>query len=588
MRGRLARAARAVFPRLFASTQSGGRTSHGRLVLSRGVKTCLALACLLALVASCGESRERHNVLLVTLDTTRFNAPGFMGNKERPTPNLDALAAESLVYEQARTVTPLTMPAHCSMLTGLYPPRHTISANGARPLPSAARTLAEYAQAEGVQTGAFVASIVLDRSFGLAQGFDTYVGVEPPQDKAAPRIAELKASEVLGRARAWLDARDRSHPFLAWVHLFDAHDPYEPPPEFSGMRSAYLGEVAYMDRELGKLFEALRADGTLERTLVIVLGDHGEGLNQHSEVTHGWFCYDSTVRVPMLVRFPDGWRKGERSKESVSVVDVFPTALSALGLEAPRDIDGANLDHALVPDARGVYFECFNGAENFGWSPLVGWADARAKYIHSSAPELFDLEQDRQEQRNVLAERSADAARMLAEIRRVRSGPALVRDRDESVNPEAQRALRGLGYVDSGQDSGARLDPLAPGNLPAPGQRKEELKLFQTASDHSARGELTQAIAQWQDLLARFPENHTARSLCAADLIRAQRPAEALPLLEALRSTRSLTANEWNNLGWCREQAADRTGASECYAKALELDPAHPWATDNLARVRER
>ncbi len=240
---------------------------------------------------------------------------------------------------------------------------------------------------------------------------------------------------MLGRARASLDGRDRSRPFLAWVHLFDAHDPHEPPPEFPDMCSAYSGEVAYMDRELGKLFEVLRADGTLERTLVIVLGDHGEGLNEHSEVTHGWFCYGSTVRVPMLVRFPDGRRKGERSKESVSVVDVFPSALSALGLEPPRDIDGASLDHALLPESRGVYFECFNGAENFGWSPLVGWADVRAKYIHSSAPELFDLERDRQEQRKVLAERSADAARMLAEIRRVRSGPALVCDRDESVNP---------------------------------------------------------------------------------------------------------------------------------------------------------
>jgi len=247
-----------------------------------------------------------------------------------------------------------------------------------------------------------------------------------------------------------------------------------------------------------------------------------------------------------------------------------------------------SLDHALVPDARGVYFECFNGAENFGWSPLVGWADARVKYIHSSAPELFDLEQDRQEQRNLIAGRDVDAARMLAEIRRVRSGSALVRDRDESVNPEAQRALRGLGYVDAGQDSGARLDPLAPGNLPAPGQRKEELKLFQSASGLSARGELVPAIAQWQELLARFPENHTARSLCAADLIRALRPGEALPLLEALRSTRSLTANEWNNLGWCREQAEKFARARECYAKALELDPAHPWAAENLARVRER
>jgi arylsulfatase A-like enzyme len=542
------------------------------------------LAC--ALAAACGKSDERRNVLLVTLDTTRFNAPGFMGNREKPTPNLDALAAESLVYEQARTVTPLTLPAHSSMLTGLYPPRHTISANGVRPLPSSARTLAEYAQAEGVQTAAFVASIVLDRSFGLAQGFETYRDVEPATDKNAPKIAELRAEDVLSRARAWLDARDRERPFLAWIHLFDAHDPYEPPAEFASMRSAYLGEVAYMDRELGRLFDALRADGTLDRTLVIVLGDHGEGLKEHSEATHGWFCYDSTVRVPMFARFPDGWRRGERSKECVSVVDIFPTALTALGIAPPREVDGTNLDHARVTEGRGVYFECFNGAENFGWSPLVGWADSELKYIHSSAPELFELSKDKQEQRNVAAERGTDAARMLAAIRDVRTRPALQRDSDEHVNPDAQRALRGLGYVDSGLDSGARLDPLAPGDLPAPGLRKDELKLFQLASDASSRGDFAASVNTWLELLERFPQNMTARSLCAADMIRSNRAAEAKPLLEAVRASRSLTANEWNNLGWCHEQTGEREAARDCYAKALDLDPEHPWAADNLARVR--
>ncbi len=543
------------------------------------------------MAASCEQAptSSRRNVLLVTLDTTRFNAPGFMGNPAKPTPNLDALAAESVVYANSRTVTPLTMPAHASMLTGLYPPRHTISANGARPLPSSARTLAEFARSEGVQTAAFVASIVLDPSFGLAQGFDTYSGVEPPKDRTAPRIGELRAPEVVARARAWLDARDRSRPFFAWIHLFDAHDPYEPPEELAAStRSAYLGEVAFMDRELGRLFDALRADGTLDKTLVIVVGDHGEGLRQHSETTHGWFCYDSTVRVPMLVRFPDGWRRGESSAEPVSVVDVFPTALSALGLQPPRDIDGVNLDHALVPLQRGVYFECFNGAENFGWSPLVGWVEGKLKYIHSSAPELYDLAADRNEQHNLAAERAVDAARMLAAIRRVRAQPALERDGDERVNTDAQRALRGLGYVDSGTDAGARLDPLEPGARPAPGGRKAELALFQSASEASSAGKLEEAVAQWRELLTLYSENPTARSQCAGDLIRLERPAEALPLLLEIAAMRSLTANEWNSLGWCREQAGEFAAAREAFAKALELDAQHPWAAQNLERVRAR
>ncbi|MCY3001048.1 MAG: sulfatase-like hydrolase/transferase [Planctomycetota bacterium] len=298
-----------------------------------------------------------------------------------------------------------------------------------------------------------MASLVLDRSFGLSQGFDTYEGVEPPKDRAAPKIEELRAPQVLARAKAWLAARDRERPFFTWVHLFDAHDPYEPPKELAeAYKSAYLGEIAFMDRALGEFLDALRADGTLEQTLVVIVGDHGEGLRQHQETTHGWFCYESTVRVPMLVRFPDGWRKGERSAEIASVVDVFPTALSALGLDVPRDLDGTSLDHALVPEGRGVYFECFNGAENFGWSPLVGWADAKAKYIHSSVPELYDVLPDAREVRNVAGERPQDVARMLDQIRRVRARAVRIGGRGVVGGPRrgggravgrARRALSG-------------------------------------------------------------------------------------------------------------------------------------------------
>ena len=544
---------------------------------------------LLAGLAACGSepARERRNVLLITLDTTRFNAVGFMGNPAKPTPRLDEFAKESVVYEMARTVTPLTMPAHASMLTGLYPPRHTITANGARPLPKSAHTLAEYARAEGVQTAAFVASLVLDRSFGLSQGFDTYEGVEAPKDRAAPKIEELRAPQVLARANAWLAARDHERPFLLWAHLFDAHDPYDPPQEFSAAhKSAYLGEIAFMDRALGEFLDTLRTDGTLADTLVVIVGDHGEGLRQHQEATHGWFCYESTIRVPMLVRFPDGWRRGERSIEVASVVDVFPTALSALGIVVPRDLDGTNLDHALVPADRGVYFECFNGAENFGWSPLVGWADARTKYIHSSVPELYDVLPDAREIHNLAAGRPEVAARMLDQIRRVRSSPPLAHDGDEQVDLDAQRALRGLGYVESGP-GGLRLDPLEPGDRPGPVERKPELALFESAGAASSEGRIEAAVALWAELVGRYPENLTARSLWASDLIRLQRAEEALPLFEHIGAHRGLTANECNNLGWCREQAGDRFGAREAYARALELDPQHPWATGNLERVQQ-
>ncbi|MCB9914602.1 MAG: sulfatase [Planctomycetes bacterium] len=372
--------------------------------------------------------------MLVTLDTTNPGALGCYSGRAGLTPHLDALAAEGVLYENARSVAPLTLPSHASMMTGLWPPRHTLRDNGLRALPESAETLAEAARARGYQTAACVAAVVLGESYGLDQGFDVY---DAPHG-AGPghgHVLERSSAEVTAAALRWLDGRDRARPFFLWVHYFDAHAPYDPAPEFLARAQAlgearfpaYLGEVAQVDDAVGALLARLRAEGLLEHTLVAVVGDHGESLGRHGEPTHSLLAYDATIRVPLLLRYPDGYRAGERSAEFVSVADVAPTLLEALDLAPGGALDGRSLYRRAVPPGRGVYFESSYGWLNYGWSPLSGWASAEGTYLHSSAPELFPGPAGTRGEERWAAE-PALAARLLAALEAATAGPALADD----------------------------------------------------------------------------------------------------------------------------------------------------------------
>ncbi len=358
----------------------------------RRATAALALACL----AACGGSDAPPSVLLVTLDTTILEALSCYGVRRGSTPNLDRIAAQGVRYTRARTVAPMTMPAHASMLTGLVPLRHSVRINGSMVLPESATTLAERTRAAGYQTAAFLAAVVLDGQLGLDQGFEVYDAPQTPSSVSEHLEARRPASEIVERALAWWEQRDRERPFFLWLHFFDAHYPYEPPAAFA--RAAgdhpYYGALAYVDHELGRLLTRLEADGALEDELTLVVGDHGEGLGRHGEATHMAFAFDTTLVVPFLVRFPDRGRAGEVSDALVSVVDVQPTVLDVLGLGAPGDVDGVSLAGGDPAPGRGVYFETYYGFQAFGWSPLVGWADEDGKYLHSSRPSFYALDLD--------------------------------------------------------------------------------------------------------------------------------------------------------------------------------------------------
>ncbi|MEQ1894405.1 MAG: sulfatase, partial [Planctomycetota bacterium] len=275
----------------------------------RSTATLLAL-----LLTGCAPAVRGPSVLLLTLDTTNPEALGAYGGPAGLTPNLDRLAREGLLFEEARAVAPLTLPAHASMLTGLYPPRHGLRRNGELALAPEARTLAERAREQGYATGAFVAAVVLAPEFGLAQGFETYDAPAVPKDVEEHLAASRSAEEIATRALAWLAARDDERPFFLWLHFYDPHFPYRPPAAASARAGGndYLGEVSALDEAIGRVLDALGRSGALENTLVAALADHGEGLGRHGEETHGAFVFDSTLRIPFLLRLPGAARAGER------------------------------------------------------------------------------------------------------------------------------------------------------------------------------------------------------------------------------------------------------------------------------------
>jgi arylsulfatase A-like enzyme len=339
--------------------------------------------------------------------------------------------------------------------------------NGDTVLSETALTLAERARERGLATAAFVSSSVLDEGFGLDQGFALYSAPERVGSSRGALPPERSARATVAAARLWLAARESgAPPFFLWVHLSDPHAPYAPPAEFAGRTATpYLDEIASADHELGRLFDELRARGLFEELFVLVLGDHGEAFGAHGESEHGLLCYEETLRIPLLARWPDGARAGTRSQELVSAVDVAPTLAEALGLEPQGDCDGLSFFARELPAERGLYFESYYGYLSRGWSPIAGWLDERGKYLHGAEPELYDWRRDPRELADQARARELELGRYRAELERLTAQPTLAPAAgDERLRME----FEALGYAAAAEASGPPPPPLAPNTLPAP------------------------------------------------------------------------------------------------------------------------
>jgi arylsulfatase A-like enzyme/Flp pilus assembly protein TadD len=535
----------------------------------RRVASALALA--LALAAC---SRERPNVLVVTIDTLRRDAVGWIGGTP-DTPALDALAHEAFRFDTTVSPVPLTLPAHTSIMTGLVPRRHGVRDNG-QVLPSGIATLAERLRADGYATAAFTSGYPLRALFGLDRGFDRYDDTLPVGSEG---WLERPADATTAAAVAW--AVQAKRPWFLWVHYYDAHDPYVQHPEFprTGPRGAYASEVAFVDHAIGTLLEhpAVRGAGTL---LTVVTADHGESFGEHGEWTHGFFVYDTTVLVPLVIRYPGRVRAGA-SPAAARLVDVAPTILDLLGAPPLAGVDGRSLAPVLAGAAVApvaALVETRQPWTMYGWAPLQALRTDEWKLVDAPRPELYDLVGDPGETRDLASVREDRRTALAGDLARLSAGPAT----PSAVSDDADVAarLRALGYVASGA---ATREP--PPGLPDPKDRIADRDALLAAETLARQGRFDDAVVAFDRVLAHDPTNPFALLRSGTALLKAGKLAQSIPRLTRAVEADPDQAEAHYALADALTRTGERTRAIDEWRATARLQPRRAAAWANLATV---
>jgi arylsulfatase A-like enzyme/predicted Zn-dependent protease len=451
-------------------------------------------------------SRRGPNLILITIDTLRADHVGAYGASAGATPTLDALARRGAKFDQVQTAVPLTGPSHATILTGQYPPTHGVRGNVVFTLGNTSPTLATRLKRHGYTTAAFVGAYPVAAAFGFNQGFDTF-DEEFRESSPLDNGAERRANEVADAALRWLNA-GQAGPFFAWMHFYDPHAPYDPPAPYRERFAGrpYDGEIAFTDTQVGRVLESLRASGHDRDTIVMVLADHGEGLGDHNELTHAVLTYQSTMRVPWIVAGP-GIPGGLEVRPRVATIDVVPTALGLLGIDADRSLLGRDLrpllqQRAIASDP--FYQESLFGRLNCHWATLRGWVNDDWKLITGAQPELYNLSTDPGERRNLAAAEPDRVRRMTDDLQRgvQRLAPGGDRAQPRAVSAEQEERLRSLGYTAGSGGAGPLDDP----TLPDPATHVELYDRLQAAAAMQGPG-LARAFDDVQQITRLDPDN---------------------------------------------------------------------------------
>ncbi len=447
------------------------------------------------------------NLLFVTIDTLRTDRLGSYGSDAGYTPHLDALASEGVRFDNLFAHVPVTLPSHASIFTGRYPNEHGVHDNGAFRLDDDVPTLASELRAAGYATGAFVAAFVLDARFGLNQGFDLY------DDYYGEKRSFLSFSPLERRASAIVEPagrfiRQAEKPWFAWLHLFDPHAPYDAPAGFANASDPYGAEVAYTDSVLGEFLGGLDEEGRLDDTVVVVLGDHGEALGDHGEKTHGTFAYNSTLRVPGILWAGDALAPRVFDR-AVRHVDVMPTLLDLLGVEAPTAMSGQSLRPYLAGEPYEpppTYFEALNVHLTRDWAPLRGVVQDGYKLVSLPIPELYHLEDDPTERRNLYADEPDVARKLEQTLSRLSGGDSAAPAEAQLPDRETMERLRALGYVTApvANRKSTYTDEDDPKKL------IEVSNAYDTVTELFGDGRVPEAVPILEDILIRQPRSSTA------------------------------------------------------------------------------
>lgn len=558
-------------------------------------KTLFATFILALQAVQCGEAAlPKLNVVLITIDTLRADHLGCYGYASIETPNIDQLARAGVRFAQAYTPVPITLPAHASLLTGAFPlatGMHDFSGNK---LPASVPTLARILRDHGYTTAAFLGSAVLDSRFGLNQGFDTYFDhfeIGRSEEVHLDAI-ERRGDHVVDEALKWLQLNPQ-RPLFLWVHLYDPHAPYNPPEPYASRYRArpYDGEIAFADAQIGRLVAFLRQQGLFDQSLMVLASDHGESLGEHGEKTHGFFIYNSTLHVPLIVKMPGAAPRVVQ--DEVSLVDVMPTLLQALKISVPASVQGRSLLSLVLggPAANqsNLYAESYPPLLHFGWSPLRSLQWRGLKYIETTRPELYDTRTDPRERNNLFSTRQALAQemreRLHSVVRRFTPAAGGAAAEKELTDPALLESLRSLGYV----AVSAGNIPEASGNtLPDPKDRIQVYELVSAAMTDDQQGRYKESLRKLQEAAETEPNLLTLDFLMARDYYRLKDFARAVEYFQCALKLNPKYAMAAFYLGLSQLASGDLNAAENSFRRALELDPANFTAAFNLGVVYSR
>jgi len=553
------------------------------------------------------------NVLLITIDTLRPDRLSCYGSKHVQTPHIDKLAARGVLFERAFAHDPMTLPSHTNILLGKTSLAHGVCENSKSIVPERFETLAEVLKKDNFATAAFVGAFPLDSRFGLDQGFDVYDDFYPAKASPGEAYSERKAEKVVTAALGWLS--EQKGKWFCWVHIWDPHAPYSPPEPYAGRyrQDPYSGEVAYVDREIGRLLGEIENNGWLNETLVVLTGDHGESLGEHGEMTHSYFAYNSTIWIPLVIAGPG--TKSRRTKVNVSHVDIFPTICEAIGIRPPRLLHGDSLLPFLkgkTRKANPIYFEALEAHLNRGWAPLRGIIDGAKKYIDSPIPELYDLEKDFGEQKNLVSETETAPLKKMLEEKMKFDSSELESEPAGTVDRETRERLRSLGYIASpvsqakktyGQaDDLKSLFPLEAKLQSAldnekKGAIEKSIRLleeiirargdFVTAFDqlsrlHNIQGRPEEGLQVLKKGYQENPDNYVMVSLYGISLVENGRMDEGLEFLRKALSLFDQDCEVWNSLGVAYWHLGQPDQARVHFEQALAIDPNDAIYNDNM------
>lgn len=569
------------------------------------------------------------NLLVITLDTTRADHIGAYGHRSAQTPHIDKLAANGVMFENCQSAVPVTLPAHSSLFTGRYPLGHGVRDNGTFFLNNSETTLAEKFKElpENYQTYAVIAAFVLMSKFGLNQGFDVYDDSLKVGDLITNFDSEIIAEEVYEKFKSWFDKRN-NHPFFAWVHFYDPHVPYSPPEPFKSrfnndLKSRYDGEITYTDWYVGKIVGDLERAGILDKTLIVIAGDHGEAFGEHLEFGHSLFCYNENLHVPLIFYNPTILKKGLRVPNRVSIVDIMPTLLELYGMKQSTAVQGTSLLPFLAGKEqekdRTLYIESMHGKEEMGWAPLTGIIDGNYKYISLPQPELYDLAADGHEKENLFFKKNVLAKQLDKKLMKLVKTYSTASSKNNSSDSQRQLStgdkqhLQSLGYISAfsgGADT--NLDPkegiLLKNRLNEIDSKIDNGQLDQAVADLEAmarenpktllpqyygslnriykkRNQPEMVIQNWKNAITAFPGNDNFKINLAFEYFQSGNLEEADKVADDILKNNDKYTRAYILKGKIQERLDHLEQGLEFFEKAIALEPQNASLQAGFARL---